>query len=201
MRRILPVVEGQGDMGAVPELIRRIALSHGYNDVHVLSPHRRGDLPKVLSRFDDFVRTALFEKCPVLWVLDYDCEHCLDHKRDAVDLRRRAENLAEGARVEFVFMVQEFETLFLSDHETTRAVFADIKNTLAFPKDPEAIRDAKGWLSEARPKGSAYKATQHQTKLTSRLDLARLRMRSGSYVRFEAAVRALIECQTAEQTP
>jgi hypothetical protein len=132
MRRILPIVEGDGDMLAVPELIRRVAADQG------------------------------------------------------------AARLARAVPVEFVFMVQEFETLFLADSETTRHVFPDIPSTSAFPEDPERIRDAKGWLSQARPKGSAYKPTQHQQKLTARVDLARLRVRSPSFVQFEAAVTALL---------
>lgn len=196
MKRILPIVEGEGDMKAVPELVRRIAIAKGHYALVVCTPQRRGDLPKVLQRFNDFYTTALLEDCPVLWVLDYDCEQCVDQSADIQKLQDRAFAMAPGKACAFAFMVQEFESLFLAGHETTRRVFSDIPPSVVFPADAEAVRDAKGWLSEARPKGSAYKPTQHQSKLASQVDLDRLRLRSPSYVRFEAAVEGLLSSQT-----
>lgn len=196
MKRILPIVEGDGDFDAVPELIRRVANDQGHFDLTVCRPHKRGDLPKVRSRFDDYFRVALLEQCPILWVMDYDCSDCDNQAADVTDLKARALAVAKNAQVEFAFMVQEFETLFLADHETTRRAFPDIDESTRFPDKPEGVRGAKEWLSKARPKGSAYKPTQHQKRLTSQVDLARLRLRSASFVRFELAVVALLEPQS-----
>jgi hypothetical protein len=151
-------------MTAVPELIRRVAADHGRYDVSVARPHKRGDIPKVRARFETYLQVALLDGLPVLWVLDYDCDDCNDVDAHTAEFASRAAGLAGSIPVEFVLMVREFETLFLSDHETTRAVLSDIPADLQFPADPESIRDAKGWLSQARPKGSAYKPTQHQQR-------------------------------------
>ena len=193
MKRIQPVVEGDGDMLAVPALVRRIAHDAGCFDVKVLRPHKRGDIPTVRARFEDYLRVALLEACPVLWVLDYDCETCNDLARDKRELSSRAAEVAQGAAVQIAFMVKEFETLFLADHETTRVVFPDIPPETLFPPDPESVRDAKGWLSQARPKGLAYKPSQHQERLASQVDLGRLRLRSPTFVQFENAVVTLLE--------
>jgi Domain of unknown function (DUF4276) len=195
MKRILPIVEGDGDFLAVPELVRRVAHKLGQFDLTVCKPHKRGDLPKVLGRFDAFFETALIEGCPILWVMDYDCDTCHDQAAEVKRLRSRASELARGMAFEFVFFVQEFETLFLADVETTRKVFADIGPTTTFPTNPEAVRDAKGWLSAARPRGFAYKPTQHQQKLAAQVDLGRLRLRSPSFARFEDAVASLLAFQ------
>ncbi len=195
MSRILPIVEGDGDLRAMPELMRRILHDMGRFDVAVVRPHKRGDLPKVRGRFDDFFRIALLENCPILWVLDYDCETCTDQARDIEELQARAKLITQVAQCEFVFMVQEFESLFLADHETTRQVFSDIPADLNFPDDPERVRDAKGWISNARPKGLAYKPTQHQAKLAAQVDLNRLRTRSPSFRRFEKAIHRLIRTE------
>lgn len=192
MRRILPVVEGDGDLAAVPELVRRVLQDRGQHDVQICRAHKRGELPKVLGRFDDYFQTAALEKAPILWVLDYDCATCDDPARDLKLLKRRAKAIAPDAAVEFVFMVKEFETLFLADHETVRRVFSDIPSGFLFPPNPELVRDAKGFLSQARPKGSAYKPTQHQMRLAAQLDLSRLRTRSASFRNFEAAVHRLL---------
>lgn len=189
---ILPIVEGEGDEAAVPTLIRRITAAQERFDVNVSRAHRRGDLPKVLRRFDDYLQAALLEESPILWVLDYDCADCTDHVRHAKELKARAKPIAGQHPVEFVFMVQEYETLFLADEETTRQVFPDIAAAVKFPANPELIRGAKEWLSEARPKGSNYKPMQHHAKLSAQMDLDRLRQRSASFVRFEKAVLKLI---------
>jgi hypothetical protein len=192
MKRILPIVEGEGDLTAVPELIRRVAHDAGRFDLTVLQPHKRGDLPKVLQRLENDLRVAQLEGCPVLWVLDYDCETCTDLDRDLAKFRGRVADAMPTQRVEVAFMVKEFESLFLADHETTTAVFPDIPPDLEWPADPESVRGAKEWISKARPKGLAYKETMHQAKLAAQVDLARLRQRSPSFRRFEDAVMALL---------
>jgi Domain of unknown function (DUF4276) len=196
MTTILPIVEGDGDARAVPELIRRVAFDSGHYDVSVLPAHRRGDLPSVRKRFDDFLATAMLEQSPILWVLDYDCEGADDVMRDLADLRRRVATTHATQPVEFAFFVKEFESLFLADHETTRAVFPDIPESADWPENPEDIRNAKGWISKRRPTGRAYKETVHQVTIASQLNLDRLRDRSPSFVRFEAALLALLRGTT-----
>lgn len=192
MKRVLPIVEGDGDLSAMPVLIRRVAEAAGHHGIQVLKPHKRGDLPKVRSRFDDFLGAALLEQAPILWVMDYDCKECDDVERDLAALVERAKQSHVDQPLEFAFFVKEFESLFLADRETTVAYFPDIPPTTRWPTDPESLRNAKGWLSEARPRGMAYKETMHQVRLAARVDLDRLRHRSSSFQRFEQAVLRLL---------
>ena len=190
--QILPVVEGDGDMAAVPELMRRIAHDHGRFDIDIPRPQKRGDLPKVLARFDNYLEVALLDDLPILWVLDYDCDDCKDVAKHTATLNAPAAVRSGKLPVEFVFMVKEFETLFLADAQTTRSVFPDIAADTSFPADPESVRDAKGWLSSARPKGLAYKPMQHQHRLAAQVNLSRLRKTSPSFDRFEQALIRLL---------
>lgn len=192
MIRIQPIVEGQGDEAAVPELIRSVAHAHEHYDMQVLRAHRRGDLPTIKRRFEDHLRTALQDGAFVLWVMDYDCDECNDVERDLQMLHMQASAVTQTQKIEFALMVKEYESLFLADHETTRLVFPDIPETTVFPQNPESVRGAKEWLSKARPKGLAYKELTDQAKITSRLDLDRLRQRSPSFRRFETAVLNLL---------
>ena len=192
MTRIQPVVEGHGDLSAVPELIRRVAYASGRYNVQVLRAQPRGDLLTIKPRFEEFLRVALQEGAPVLWVLDHDCDECTEVTRDLAELSAQAAAISTAQKTEFVFMVKEFESLFLADHETTRAMFPDIPPTTDFPVDPESVRGAKEWLSKARPKGLAYKPSTDQARLTSQLNFGRLRDRSPSFRRFESAVLALL---------
>lgn len=193
MKRILPIVEGEGDLLAVPALIRRVAEAHGIYDLELLHPHKRGELPAVRRHFDAYLIDALKYGTPILWVMDYDCDQCHAVEDDLADLQQRARNTYKRQPVEFALMVKEFESLFLSDHESTCKLFPDIPAKTAWPADAETVRGAKEWISKARPKGLAYKETVHQVKLVHQLDLDRLRERSPSFQRFEQAVLRLLD--------
>lgn len=192
MKSILPIVEGKGDSQAVPELIRRVLHDHQLFDFRILQPHERGDLPTIKPRFESFFQTAIKEGALIFLVLDFDCDFCESAPDERQGLIDRAHATRPDQPFEVCFMVREYESLFLCDETTTRRVFDDIPARLAFPDNPESVRDAKNWLSKARPKGSAYKPVMHQQKLTAQLDLARLRAHSPSFRDFEFSLLKLI---------
>ena len=169
-RAIQPVVEGDGDLRAVPVLIRRLLSSKELDNIHVLPPQRRGELPKVRAEFSRFLRVAQKENAPILWVMDFDCTDCTCAKREYEQLMARARIEIGDWPVEFCFMVKEFETLFLADEKTTREYFS-IPPTEVWPVEAEQIRDAKGTISRLLPKGQTYKPTLHQDKLAARVSL------------------------------
>ena len=106
-------------------------------------------------------------------------------------MRLEAAKLRPKQLFDACFIVKEFESLFLWDAEATRQALALIPESKEFPSQPESIRDAKGWLSDAQPSGAAYKPTAHQAKVTAQLNLEKLALCSPSYQRLEAAVLKL----------
>jgi hypothetical protein len=194
-RRLLSIVEGQGDEKAVSVLVRRILQDHGHYDIKLLPPQRRGEYPTVVKNFENYFLAAIKEKAPILWILDFDAEGCDCPYQEAATLLARAQELRAGWPIRVAFLVKEYEVLFLHDEQATRKVFTDIPKETAFPAEPESIRDAKGWLSQQRPRGCAYKETVHQEKITAHLDLGLLRERSGDFVHLERAVLHLIDAQ------
>lgn len=64
MKRILPIVEGDGDTTAVPALVRRIAEARGIYDLQLLPAHKRGELPAVRRHFDAYLGAALKHEAP-----------------------------------------------------------------------------------------------------------------------------------------
>nr|WP_315465702.1 DUF4276 family protein [uncultured Rhodoferax sp.] len=190
-KRLIAIVEGEGDERAVPELLRRILHAHERFDVEVLRPQRRGDLPKVRANFSRFLQTAALEDAAILCLLDFDCADCVDVIRAEEDMRDQAKKIRPDQLFDACFIVKEFESLFLSDPNSTKVALPLIPNGLEFPVEPELIRDAKGWLSDAQPSGAAYKPTAHQAKITAHLDLHILSERSPSYRRLETAVLRL----------
>jgi hypothetical protein len=193
MIRLLPIVEGYGELRAVPLLLRRILERTQRYDGHVLSAHRRGEWPRVRKEFDRYYAAALNECDRILWLMDYDCDGCDDPMRDARWMSERAAALDSRGSLECAFLVMEFESLFLWQTNPLRAVFPDLRRPFELPSEPESVRDAKGSISVMLPKGSMYKPTIHQERLVAHLDLDHLNEVSPSFKRLLAAVSALIE--------
>lgn len=184
MNRILPIVEGDGDLKAVPILLRNLLALHGLHETQILPPHKRGELPKVASGFDNYFRMALKENAAILLVLDFDCEYCDCPYQEAAKLYERAQSIRNNWPFKIAFLVKEFESLFLTEIQAAKNVLALPSNTV-FPEEPRTIRDAKGWLSKVLPKGSSYKPTVHQAKITARLEFERLRETSPDFRHLE----------------
>jgi len=191
MNRILPIVEGDGDLKAVPLLLRNLLTLHGLHETQILSPHKRGELPKVAARFEDYFRMALKENAAILLVLDFDCEYCDCPFLEAEKLYLRAQALRGNWPFKIAFLVREFESLFLAEIQAATKVLALPPDT-EFPDTPEIIRDAKGWLSKALPKGSSYKPTVHQAKITAHLNFDKLRETSSDFRHLENALLHLV---------
>lgn len=184
MNRILPIVEGDGDLKAVPVLLRNLLTLHDLHEIQILHPHKRGELPKVAAGFDNYFRMALKENAAILLVLDFDCEYCNCPFLEAEKLYQRAQAIRNDWPFKIAFLVKEFESLFLVESHAATNILALPPGT-KFPDKPETIRDAKGWLSKARPKGSAYKPTVHQDKITARLNFKQLRETSSDFRHLE----------------
>ena len=62
IKKLQLIAEGDGDVAALPELVRRILNTHGIFDVQIATPtHKRGDLPKVKRRFNDYFQASAIE--------------------------------------------------------------------------------------------------------------------------------------------
>jgi len=192
MKILLPIVEGYGDIQAVPILLRRILEHHNIFDVKVLSPHKRGDLPKIKANFDNYFKMEIKENAAILLLIDFDCASCVCVADEAVQLYQKAHAIRAEWPFKVAFMVKEFETLFLAEANASRSVLKQIPKNKAFPDAPESIRDAKGWLSKAMPSGYAYKETVHQVKLAAAVNLERLRESSASFRHLEKSVLGLV---------
>ena len=192
IKKLQLIAEGDGDVAALPELVRRILNTHGIFDVQIATPtHKRGDLPKVKRRFNDYFQASAIENYPVLCVLDYDCDECHDVRADEAAFNNMAAEIRPNYPFQACFIVKEFESLFLWDQNAAKAVLPNIRPDYRLPSNPESIRDAKGELSKAQIKGWAYKPTVHQVAFSKKVNLDLLKTNSASYQRLENAVLQL----------
>lgn len=190
------IVEGQGDKEAMPVLVRKILNHHQLFHIGLTEPQISGDVHKSRKRFDDFLRYALKNQCPILWILDCDDKEigCPVKHVAHFQTAMKSMHLPGMQPIEFAFFVQEFESLFLAEINALRS-FYQLPDTLKIDANAAMRRDAKGEISRLLPKSRGYKETIDQAKITHRLDLATCARVSRDYRHFESALLRLCTSQ------
>jgi hypothetical protein len=180
--RIVAIVEGHGEVQAVPILVRRIAeTTHPGHVPELVKPIRVGR--NRFLRGDELERTielAARQAGPdgcILVLLDADtaCPREL-----AEQIRDRAAAARPDRTIRVVLAKMEYEAWFLAAAESIAGQRGIRADTTA-PDDPESIRDAKGWLSDRMPRGQSYSETLDQPALTALFDMAAARRRARSF--------------------
>lgn len=195
---ICAVVTGEGEVEAVPILVRRIAgeVAPGLL-VHLPRPLRVPESRLVKAgELENRVQFAArrAQGGGVLVVLDCD-DGCPATEGPA--LTRRASAASLGAPVEVVLAKREFETWFVAAAVSLRGV-RGLDVALEAPPDAEAIRGAKEWLKRHRMDGRGYQEVLDQPKLTARFDLSSARRGSDS---FDACYRRVERLLAATRPP
>lgn len=170
--KVATIVEGDGEVAAVPVLLRRVAEWRTPEVFpEVLAPIRvRRD--RFLNRDEElqrYLRLAAAKCEDGGWILvlldaDDDCPAQL-----AQQVLTRAAACVAHRRVSVVFATREFEAWFI-------AAAASLDGHRGFEFDPadtidaETPRDAKGWLRQ-RMAGGTYGETTDQPAFAARFDL------------------------------
>lgn len=188
------IVEGHGEVRAVPVLLRRLAAASApERHVEILPPIRvqRSKVVKVdeLERYLDLAAHQLADRDGgVVVLLDAD-DDCAVELTD--DLRRRATAARPAVRCSVVVPVHEFEAWFLASAASLRGQ-RGLRDDLSVPDHPESVRDAKGWLQQHRTDGRAYGPTVDQPALAALFDLDEARRRARSFDKLWRDVERLI---------
>ena len=193
---IIAVVEGHGEVEAVPGLIRRILGDRLCRyDISLLKPKRANGKSNLLSKFEQFLEYSIGENPDAILVLvDSDDECPAEEARGLAD---RASALNLGVPVAVVYAKSEYETWFISSlsegtGEGIRAML-NIASSVNAPEDVEGIRGAKEWLKRRMPRDQGYKETSDQKNLTHRIEMDMTYRRSRSFRRLCHAVEELVE--------
>ena len=186
MKRLVCIVEGQGEVAAIPNLCMRILDYLGATgwrvdaapirqprsklvDERVKSPRRPCNAEGIL-RAVAIARARPADAVLVLCDADDDCPATWG--RDAET------HLAAPPRGVGVMAQREYEAWLLASYGEVELKAAGVRN-------PELVRNAKGELRKLIP---GYLPTVHQLAATRRLDIPRVRARSDS---FDKLVRAI----------
>lgn len=187
------LVEGHGEYYAAPILVRRIADSLGVPCVvrSVLRQPRStiikaGELERAVTLLGNKVGSG----GAVLVLIDGDDDPACTL---GPELLARAQIARPDRRVGVVLAVREYEAWFLAAADSLRGR-RGLPADLEAPSSPEAVRDAKGWLSAQMPRG--YSPTADQPALTDLFDLEMARS-SPSFAKLVRELTRLLAASAA----
>jgi hypothetical protein len=177
---IYPIVEGHGEVAAVPILLRRISSELlGHHDVMIMKPHRlqRGKIVAAAQELHKAVELGKLKVADsgngmILLLLDAD-DDCPARLAPALLEKIRQ----PGLRTSVVVAKREFEAWFLAGARSLRR-HPRVRDAAEAPDDPESIRGAKEFLKREILSQPIYSETVDQPSLAACLDLAEARASS-----------------------
>jgi hypothetical protein len=190
--RIACLVEGDGEVEALPVLLRRVvqAIDPG---VSLVVPrgfrHPSGSIQRVggLERALSAVAVRFAGHSIVVLIdCDDDCP-----KELGPELARRARQARPDLQISLVLAYREYESWFLAAAESLAGKH-HLDPGLTAPENPESIRDAKGWLSRHLQGTRRYSPTVDQAALSQWLDLEQARTRSRSFRKLWKEIEAIV---------
>jgi hypothetical protein len=208
-KRLTLLVEGEGDVQAVPALVNRLLEKHGGGaDLFTDNPMKVGNLFNLLKKGSEVewlrfagVAAKRRDLAGILLLIDGDCDGNVVRTASGKEVfcaAKVAEFLAERAKatgagslfsLAVVFARQEYESWLIAGHaEQDLRLRPGVRPLTGNLED--APRSAKEWLVENRLDG--YKPTRHQKQLTASLDLDLLARRMRSFRRLDSAVQQII---------
>ncbi|HSR91007.1 MAG TPA: DUF4276 family protein [Gemmatimonadales bacterium] len=185
------IVEGHGEVEAIPVTIRRIANLVAPKlalKIHppFRVPRKRLVKPDELERSVELAARRAGINGAILIVLDGD-----DDCPAAVgpELLARAQKARSDIPIRVVLAKREFEAWFLASAKSLRGR-RGLARDLEAPSDPEAIRGAKEWLTARMGTRQRYVETLDQPALAAVFDLESARKGSPS---FDKLVRDIVD--------
>lgn len=188
--RIVPLVEGNGEVRAAPALMRNVAQALGVYDTDFLMGWRT---PRsLIVREGEIERQTIMalrqrDAHAVLVLLDADDDLGCDLGPRLLERVRRA--IPSTVPAACVVAEREFETWIVgsSDRMAGKAGFPA---NVVLPPNWAQTRDAKGLLRQLR--GGSYIASTDQERLATHIDVGVLRSRSPSFDKFVRELMRLL---------
>ncbi|GII85710.1 hypothetical protein Ssi03_37000 [Sphaerisporangium siamense] len=189
---IASIVEGDGEVSALPVLLRRIATALSIWNLRTTPPRR---IPRSRLIAPGGVESAVLQASyqlsgagGILLLIDSDddCPASL-----GPDLLRRARQARGDKNMSVVLAHREFEAWFLAAAASLSGHRA-LADPLEPPTAPEEIRGAKEWLSARKTDGTPYRPTVDQASLADAFDMDQARKLAPSFDKFWRDVERLL---------
>lgn len=184
------LVEGPGDVAAIPSLIGRLFGLGPYVGISIARKPKKG------LKVENLVRAGEWERYLELCARDegdsvllaIDCEDkCV--KDVAQELALRAAQHRIQKPVAIALFEREYESMFLHSIEAIKRAYPDYRWLAeTYTLEPEKVRGTKERLGSFMSKEKGYKETRDQVKFTQAMELELLRKRSRCFRHFHAAI-------------
>lgn len=169
---VVAIVEGEGEVAALPILLRRLAAWRTPAVSAQVSTPIRVRRERFLNRDEEFRRFLLLASAKAAddgWILvlldaDDDCPATL-----GAEIKARAELCVGHQRISVVLAAREYEAWFI-------AAARSLDRFRGFSLEPDVVvdaempRNAKGWMRQ-RIVGGSYGETTDQPAFSARMDL------------------------------
>jgi hypothetical protein len=189
--KVYPIVEGHGEVEAVPVLLRRLLSEAQCHAIGVGRPIRRTQSQlRSKQGIQAGTRLALLQpECAAIVILFDGEDDC--PKELAAQVRAWAMEAAGATPCDVVVAYREYETWFLAAIESLRGHYGIAKDAAA-PADPELKRDAKGALEAFMPPNRAYSETGDQPAMSQTFDMGLAHRRNRSFRKLVNAIGDLL---------
>ena len=189
--KVYPIVEGHGEVEAVPVLLRRLLSEAQCHAIGVGRPIRRTQSQlRSKQGIQAGTRLALLQpECAAIVILFDGEDDC--PKELAAQVRAWATEAAGATPCDVVVAYREYETWFLAAIESLRGHYGIAKDAAA-PADPELKRDAKGALEAFMPPNRAYSETGDQPAMSQTFDMGLAHRRNRSFRKLVNAIGDLL---------
>jgi hypothetical protein len=169
------IVEGHGEIQALPILIRRLvaSINPGLSVEAEMRRVPKSQLirPGELERVLEAITRQIGRSSPVLVLFDADDDCPFIIARNLLE-RSRASHA--DLRVSIVVANREYEAWFIAAANSL-AGKSGLPSELAAHEAPETIRDAKGWFTTRMGPGKRYIETRHQPAFTAAFSISEAR--------------------------
>ena len=201
--KIQPIVEGHGEVKAVPELLRRLISESQAWAVEIGRPIRRTRSQLVReTEVKKVVRLALRQQgCRAILILFDGDSDCPAHLGPTV--QQWAAEAAGKAPCEVIIAHREYEAWFLAAIESLRGM-RDIRDDACSHPHPERPRGAKEQLEDRMQAGASYLETTDQVALSALFSLADAHRRCRSFRKLVSSFGRLVRSigqETGEWPP
>jgi hypothetical protein len=188
---IQPIVEGHGEIDAVPVLLRRICYELGCCTSAKIAHPIRVPRSKMVQEAEIRRFARIASSLPgcnlILLVMDADGD-CAKAISDLIRPWIITESLC--AHFEIIVIPREYECWIIAALESLQGV-RGIGDEAAAPRNPEQVRDAKGYITGQMAGRGRYQPTADQAALSQLVDLQAIRDRCPSFCRLISKIENL----------
>ena len=197
---IVAIVEGTGEVEALPIVLRRFLDGASLWDVKVERPIRirrnRIVKPDELEKSAELAKRQYPDASSIILVIDSD-DDC--PKELGPQLLARLQAVVPEWRCSVTIIKSEFEAWFIASIESLRGR-RGINSNAEAPEFPEEIRNAKGWLTDRMEGSKTYLETDDQAAFSAIFDFDLAYERSRSFRKFSKDIKQILQSLSETKT-